>query len=40
MGFLSQLLHLITLLDKDVEIVIRPKASNHAAGLVCVLVAA
>lgn len=36
----ERLLHFITLLDKDVEIVIRPKAANHAAGLVSVLVAA
>ena len=36
----ERLLHFRTLLDKDVEIVIRPKAANHAAGLVSVLVAA
>lgn len=36
----ERLLHFITLLDKDVEIVIRPKAANHASGLVSVLVAA
>jgi predicted XRE-type DNA-binding protein len=36
----ERLLHFITLLDKDVEIVIRPKAANHAAGHVSVLVAA
>ena len=36
----ERLLHFITQLDKDVEIVIRPKAANHAAGLVSVLVAA
>ena len=36
----ERLLHFITLLDQDVEIVIRPKAANHAAGLVSVLVAA
>lgn len=35
----ERLLHFITLLDKDVEIVIRPKARDHAAGLVSVLVA-
>lgn len=35
----ERLLHFITLLDRDVEIVIRPKAANHAAGLVSVLVA-
>ena len=32
-------MHFITLLDRDVEIVIRPKAKGHAAGLVSVLVA-
>ena len=36
----ERLLHFITLLDKDIEIVIRPKAANHTAGLVSVLVAA
>lgn len=36
----ERLLHFITLLDKDVEIVIRPKAASHAAGLVSVRVAA
>lgn len=36
----ERLLHSITLLDKDVEIVIRPKAANYTAGLVSVLVAA
>jgi predicted XRE-type DNA-binding protein len=36
----ERLLHFITLLDRDVEIVIRPKAENHASGLVSVLVAA
>jgi predicted XRE-type DNA-binding protein len=36
----ERLMHFITQFDKDVEIVIRPKASNHAAGLVSVLVAA
>jgi predicted XRE-type DNA-binding protein len=35
----ERLLHFITRLDKDVDIVIRPKAANHAAGLVSVLVA-
>lgn len=35
----ERLLHFITQLDKDVEIVIRPKAHDHAAGLVSVLVA-
>ena len=36
----ERLLHFITLLDRDVEIVIRPKAENHASGLVSVLMAA
>ncbi len=36
----ERLLHFITQLDRDVEIVIRPKAANHAEGLVSVLVAA
>ena len=36
----ERLLHFITLLDKDVEIVIRPKAANHEVGHVSVLVAA
>lgn len=36
----ERLLHFITLLDKDVEIIIRPKAENHAAGLVSVLLVA
>ena len=36
----ERLLHFITQLDRDVEIVIRPKAANHASGLVSVLVAA
>ena len=36
----ERLLHFITLLDRDVEIIIRPKAANHAAGLVSVMVAA
>jgi predicted XRE-type DNA-binding protein len=36
----ERLLHFITQLDRDVEIVIRPKAANHVAGLVSVLVAA
>ena len=35
----ERLLHFITQLDRDVEIVIRPKAANHPAGLVAVLVA-
>ncbi|MBI5786738.1 MAG: XRE family transcriptional regulator [Rhodocyclales bacterium] len=36
----ERLLHFITLLDRDVEIVIRPKADNHASGSVSVLMAA
>ena len=36
----ERLLHFITQFDKDVEIVIRPKAKNHSSGLVSVLVAA
>ena len=36
----ERLLHFITQLDRDVEIVIRPKAKNHSSGLVSVLVAA
>ena len=36
----ERLLHFITLLGKDVEIIIRPKAENHATGLVSVLIAA
>ena len=36
----ERLLHFITLLDKDVEIIIRPKAENHATGLISVLIAA
>ncbi|MBP9654645.1 MAG: XRE family transcriptional regulator [Rhodocyclaceae bacterium] len=36
----ERLLHFITQLDRDVEIVIRPKSANHASGLVSVLVAA
>lgn len=36
----ERLLHFITLLDRDVEIVIRPKAANREAGHVSVLVAA
>lgn len=34
----ERLLRLMTRLDRDVEIVIRPKAKGHAAGLVSVLV--
>jgi predicted XRE-type DNA-binding protein len=36
----ERLLYFITQLDKDVEIIIRPKGRDHAAGLVSVLVAA
>lgn len=36
----ERLLHFITLLDKDVEIIIRPKARGHESGLLSVLVAA
>ncbi len=36
----ERLIHFITLLDRDVEIVIRPKAKGHASGLLSVLVAA
>ncbi|MBU1654539.1 MAG: helix-turn-helix domain-containing protein, partial [Gammaproteobacteria bacterium] len=36
----ERLLHFLTLFDKDVEILIRPKAANHATGSVSVLVAA
>ena len=35
----EHLLHFITQLDRDVGIVIRPKAANHVAGLVSVRVA-
>jgi predicted XRE-type DNA-binding protein len=35
----ERLLHFITQLDKDVEIIIRPKARDHAAGSVSILVA-
>jgi len=34
----ERLLHFITQLDRTVEILIRPKAPNHPAGLVSVLV--
>ena len=34
----ERLLRFMTLLDRDVEIVIRPKARGHAAGLVTVSV--
>ncbi|MDI6746483.1 MAG: helix-turn-helix transcriptional regulator [Rhodocyclaceae bacterium] len=36
----ERLLHFITQLDRDIEIIIRPKAENHPSGLVSVLVAA
>jgi predicted XRE-type DNA-binding protein len=36
----ERLLHFITLLDKDVEIIIRPKAKGHESGFLTVLVAA
>lgn len=35
----ERLMHFITMLDKDVEIIIRPKAKGHASGLLSVLVA-
>ena len=35
----ERLLRFVTLLDRDVEIIIRPKAKGHAAGVVSVLVA-
>jgi len=34
----ERLLRFVTLLDRDVEIVIRPKAEGHASGVVSVLV--
>jgi predicted XRE-type DNA-binding protein len=34
----ERLMRFITLLDRDVEILIRPKARGHASGLVSVLV--
>jgi len=36
----ERLMHFITLLDKDVEIIIRPKAKGHESGLLSVLLAA
>jgi predicted XRE-type DNA-binding protein len=36
----ERLLHFLTLLDKDVEIIIRPKAKWQASGLLSVLLAA
>ncbi|CAG0992068.1 hypothetical protein BURK2_02446 [Burkholderiales bacterium] len=35
----ERLLHFITQMDRDVDIVIRPKADDHPAGLVSVRVA-
>ena len=35
----ERLLHFVTLLDRDVEIIIRPKAKGHASGVVSVSVA-
>jgi predicted XRE-type DNA-binding protein len=35
----ERLLHFLTLLDKDVEIIIRPKAKGQASGLLSVLLA-
>jgi predicted XRE-type DNA-binding protein len=35
----ERLLYFVTLLDRDVEIIIRPKAKGHAAGVVSVSVA-
>ena len=35
----ERLLHFVTLLDRDVEIIIRPKAERHASGVVSVSVA-
>lgn len=32
----ERLLHFVTLLDRDVEIIIRPKAKGHASGVVSV----
>lgn len=36
----ERLMHFLTLLDKDVEIIIRPKAKGQASGLLSVLFAA
>lgn len=36
----ERLMRFITLLDRDVEIVIRPKAKGHRSGLLSVLVSA
>jgi predicted XRE-type DNA-binding protein len=35
----ERLLRFVTLLDRDVEIIIRPKAKSHAAGVVSVSIA-
>ena len=35
----ERLLHFLTLLDRDVEIIIRPKAEGHASGVVSVSIA-
>ncbi|HEX4963049.1 MAG TPA: helix-turn-helix transcriptional regulator [Thermoanaerobaculia bacterium] len=35
----ERLLHFVTLLDRDIEIIIRPKAKGHASGVVFVSVA-
>jgi hypothetical protein len=35
----ERLLHFVILLDRDVEIIIRPKAEGHASGVVSVSVA-
>jgi predicted XRE-type DNA-binding protein len=35
----ERLLRFVTLLDRDIEIVIRPKAKGHASGVVSVSVA-
>lgn len=35
----ERLLHFLTLLDRDVEIIIRPKAEGHVSGVVSVSVA-
>ncbi len=35
----ERLLHFVTLLDRDIDIVIRPKAKRHATGVVTVSVA-
>lgn len=36
----ERLMHFLTLLDKDVEIIIRPKAKGHGSGMLSVLLAA